>query len=106
MTAYTAIVFARYAMLALENRMQQDERAFGALFYSVCNELADIKFAEAFFLLMSAFLDATAEKLFLAKEELEALLACFISNLSETLNTKLLRWLPNAQKSLLELAGY
>ena len=28
MTVYTAIVFARYMMLALENRIQRDERAF------------------------------------------------------------------------------
>jgi len=106
MIAYTAIVFARYTMLALENRMQRDERAFGVLFYAVCDELPDIKFAEAFLLLMKAFHDAAAEKLFLAEEELEALFACFFSKLPETLKTKLLLWIPNAQKGYLCFAGY
>jgi hypothetical protein len=106
MTAYTAIVFARYTMLALENRMQRDERAFGALFYAVCDELPDIKFAEAFFLLMKAFHDTAAEKLFLTKEELDLLFECFFSKLPETLKTKLLRWIPNAQKGFLGFDGY
>jgi hypothetical protein len=97
MTAYTAIVFARYTMLALENRMQLDERTFGVLFYALCDELADIKFTEAFFLLMKAFHAAAAEKLFLMEEELDVLFECFFSNLPETLKTKLLKWIPNAQ---------
>lgn len=45
MTAYIAVVFARYVMLALENRLQRDERAFGSLFFAVCDELSDIGFA-------------------------------------------------------------
>ena len=106
MTAYTAIVFARYAMLSLENRTHRDERSFGELFYDLCNELPDIEFAEAFFLLMKAFYDAAAEKLFLAKEELDALFTCFFSKLPETLKTKLLRWIPNAQKSFFGFDGY
>ena len=101
MTAYTAVVFARYMMLALENRIQRDERAFGVLFYAVCDELSDIKFAEAFLLLMKAFHEAAAEKLFLTEEELDALLAYFFSKLPETLKTKLLFWIPNAQKGFL-----
>jgi len=101
MTAYTAIVFARYTMLALENRMQRDERTFGILFYALCDELSDIKFAEAFLLLMKAFHDAVAEKLFLTEEELEALLACFFSKLPKTLKMKLLQWIPNVQKGFL-----
>jgi len=106
MTAYTAIVFARYAMLALENRTHRDERTFGALFYEMCNELPDIEFAESFLLLMKAFYDAAAEKLFLAKEELDTHFECFISKLPETLKTKLLRWIPNSEKSLFGFAGY
>ena len=106
MTAYTAIVFARYTMLALENRMQRDERTFGVLFYALCDELSDIEFAEAFLLLMKAFHNAVTEKLFLTEDELAALLECFFSNLPETLKTKLLPWIPNAQRDFLCCAGY
>ena len=101
MTAYTAIVFARYTMLALENRIQLDDRTFGVLFYALCDELSDIEFAEAFLLLMKAFHTAVTEKLFLTEDELAALLECFFSNLPETLKTKLLPWVPNVQKSFL-----
>ena len=33
LTAHTAIVFARYMMLALEQRRNMDERSLGELFY-------------------------------------------------------------------------
>lgn len=94
MTAYTAVVFARYTMLSLENRIQRDGRSFGALFYAVFDELADINFAEAFLLLMKAFCDAAEEKLFLVKEEVESLLESFFSKLPQALKTKLLPALP------------
>jgi hypothetical protein len=42
MTAYVAIVFARYMMLASENRVRADGRTFGEMFYAVCDELPDI----------------------------------------------------------------
>jgi hypothetical protein len=42
MTAYVAIVFARYVMLSSENRVRTNERTFGELFYEVCDELPDI----------------------------------------------------------------
>ena len=106
MTAYTAVVFARYMMLALENRIQRDERMFGTLFYAVCDELPDIQFAEAFVLLIKALHDAASEKLFLTEEESELLLAYFFSKLPETLKKKLLKWIPNAHKSFFESAGY
>jgi hypothetical protein len=47
MTAWNAIVFARYMMLAPENRINRDERSMGKLFYSACNELSDITWIEA-----------------------------------------------------------
>lgn len=99
MTAYIAVVFARYVMLALENRLQRDERAFGSLFFAVCDELADIGFAEAFLLLMKVFRDAAAEKLFLAEEDLEALLECFRAKLPLVLKTKLHQLALCTQKS-------
>ncbi len=101
MTAYTAVVFARYTMLALENRIERDERSFGALFRAVGDELSDIKFTEALFLLMKALHDTAAERLFLSEEELETLLECFFSKLPQTLQMKLLPCASEAQKSFL-----
>ena len=52
MSAWVSVVFARYVMLAYLNRLDVDERTTGELFYSVCDELADITLLEAFELLM------------------------------------------------------
>jgi hypothetical protein len=88
MTAYVAIVFARYMMLASENRVLIDERTFGELFYDVCDELPDITWEEAFRILMKLFAAATTEKLFLPEDELQTLLENFLSALPKTLRLK------------------
>ncbi|MDR0631716.1 MAG: hypothetical protein LBF54_00505 [Holosporaceae bacterium] len=91
MTAWNAIVFARYMMLALENRTQRDERSMGKLFYSACNELSDITWIEAFRLLMETFLSVVADKYMLEDDEIESLFEAFIAALPGTLRNKLLQ---------------
>jgi IS4 transposase len=51
MTAWVAIVFTRYMMLTLENRIQKDDRSLGELFFHNCAELSDITKIEALRLL-------------------------------------------------------
>ena len=53
MTAHTTIVFMRYIMLALETRNSTDYRTVGGFFYEICDEMQDIRFAEALILLLS-----------------------------------------------------
>jgi hypothetical protein len=91
MTAYVAVVFARYMMLATENRIGRDERSLCELFYSVCDELPDITWVEAFRILMSIFIKTASEKMLLTEDELESLLDTFMSVLPETLKNKLLK---------------
>jgi IS4 transposase len=88
MTAYIAIVFARYMMLSVENRMQIDERTLGELFYDVSDELPDITWIEAFRILMEQLVITVTGKFFLANEELDALLEDFMSKLPEILKYK------------------
>lgn len=45
--AHTSIVFMRYMFLAYQCRMETDHRTFGDLFYTCCDEVADISFMEA-----------------------------------------------------------
>jgi hypothetical protein len=45
--AHTNIVFMRYMFLAYQCRMETDHRPFGDLFYSCCDEMANISFIEA-----------------------------------------------------------
>jgi hypothetical protein len=91
MTAWNAIVFARYMMLALENRIQRDERSMGTLFYSACNELSDITWIEAFRLLVETFLEVVADKYLLEDDEIESLFEAFIAALPVMLRDKLLQ---------------
>jgi hypothetical protein len=52
MTAHTTIVFMRYIMLALESRNAADPRTVGGFFYDICDEVKDIRFAEALMLIL------------------------------------------------------
>ncbi|MCR5407051.1 MAG: transposase [Lachnospiraceae bacterium] len=48
LTAHVAIVFARYLMIAMEQRRNEDERTLGELFFFFKDELKDITFGESF----------------------------------------------------------
>ena len=89
MTAYTAIVFARYSMLSAEQRTCTDNRTMGDLFYNVEDELRDITWLEAFRLLTESFLESVTEKLFLTDAQMEVLIEAFISSLPRQLQNKL-----------------
>lgn len=91
MTAYVAIVFARYMMLAIENRSRRDERTFGEMYCLVSNELSDITWLEAFRLLMEVFISTVSERTLLTEKELDVLLETFIEALPEMLKNKLLK---------------
>jgi hypothetical protein len=52
MFAHTTIVFARYIMLSAAARDERDPRTIGDLFFACCDELDDIRFAEAIRLLI------------------------------------------------------
>jgi hypothetical protein len=88
-TAYVSVVFARYMMLAVENRVMTDERTMPELYYSVCDELPDITWNEAFAVLMKILLGVVSEKLMLSEDELESIVESFLSALPETLKIKL-----------------
>ena len=44
LTAHVAIVFARYLMIAMEQRRNEDDRTLGEIFYFFTDELRDISF--------------------------------------------------------------
>lgn len=89
MTAYVAIVFARYMMLATERRVQMDSRTFGELFYGVCDELPDISWCEAFRILMEQVIETLSGRFSLTERDLELLFEDFMSTLPKELKSKL-----------------
>jgi 5-carboxymethyl-2-hydroxymuconate isomerase len=54
LTAHVAIVFARYTLLALTGRRNEDMRTLGELFFYLADEMADITFARAFDIILKA----------------------------------------------------
>jgi len=91
MVAWNAVVMCRYMMLALDKRLEEDSRSFGELFFDICDELPDITWIKAFLLLMDTFLHITAEKYFLADDEVEHLLGAFMDALPEPFKKNLQR---------------
>lgn len=89
MTAHTAIVFARYMMLAVENRKARDYRCFGELFLMYCDEMNDLKWIEAFHLLMQLLHEAASDTLDLTEKELENLIFKFTDSLPTSLKIRL-----------------
>ena len=81
MVAHTTIVFCRYIMLALESRNSRDPRTLGNLFYICCDELQDISFANALFLLFEILKDSLRNHLSLSEQKVSEFLNQFISSL-------------------------
>ena len=57
LTAHVAIVFARYMLLALEQRKDEDNRTLGEIFFYLTDELADITFGESFQIILRAMFE-------------------------------------------------
>lgn len=55
---HTAIVFTRYTILEWIRRKENDARTYGELFLQMCDEVADMTFAEALSQLFALLLDA------------------------------------------------
>ena len=55
--AHTTIVFMRYMFLSYQCRMETDHRTFGDLFYTCCEEVADISFMQALYRILTLVAD-------------------------------------------------
>ena len=84
-TAHTAVVFARYMMLSIENRESQDERSLGELFLYFSDEMADITWIQAFHLLMDTFKEKLSDYLELSEKQISSLMDAFMKALPPTL---------------------
>lgn len=90
LTAHIAIVFARYMLLALEKRNNEDERTIGELFYLMVDEMADISLAEATLLIAEAMFNSVKEIVSLSEKQLLNLINSFIDKLPKFFSSQLL----------------
>ncbi len=89
LTAYAAIVFARYTLLSWAMRTEQDGRSMGELFYSFCDELPDITWIEAFRMLMECFRQVVSDEIIMSDANVEKLMETFITSLPQAIQNKL-----------------
>lgn len=83
LTAHTSIVFARYMMLALEQRRNTDERSLGELFYLTIDEREDLRYLDALAALLSLLMDCSKEAEILDDEQINQLLDLFVAKLPD-----------------------
>ena len=89
MTAHTAIIFARYMMLAVESRNITDKRTLGEIFYLISDELSDITILESFQILIQLFFNALADFKLAYSYQTDNFLEVFLMALPKALKEKL-----------------
>ncbi|WP_286171353.1 IS4 family transposase [Lentibacillus populi] len=90
MTAHTTIVFLRYMMLSLSAREEEDPKTLGQLFYMCCDELDDLRFAEALMTILEVLGSMLAEECLLTDEQINEFLDRFFNKLPGFLRNPLL----------------
>lgn len=91
LTAHVAIVFARYMMIALEQRKNQDERTLGELFFYFIDEMADITFAESYQILVRAMFECIYAIFHVTDEQMNEFICLFIGKLPDYIQKALTR---------------
>ena len=79
--AHCAIVFLRYLMLAYENRISEDNRTCGELFFLICNELRDITYLQALDILLNTIFTYAETDGILDNEQIAYLIRIFIATI-------------------------
>ena len=81
LTAHISIVFARYMMLALEQRRNMDERSIGELFFLTIDELENLRYLDALVLLLNLLMDCARKAEILDEKQINQLLDLFLAKL-------------------------
>ena len=89
LTAHVSIVFTRYMVLSVEKRLNEDDRTVGERFFIMVDELQDITFNQSMAIIVQAFIDSVQEFLHLTDDQINSLLASFVSHLPAYLRDSL-----------------
>ena len=90
LVAHTTIVFTRYIMLAVSQRMTKDPRTLGILFHAGCDELRQVSFAEALTMLLEIFQQILKEIPRSIAGPIHALLDLFVAGIPAMIQRMLL----------------
>ena len=89
LTAHVAVVFARYMMLALEQRKDEDHRTLGEIFFFLTDELADITFGESFQIILRAMFEGIYTVFQVTEAQIDEFINIFVSQLPDFLQKSL-----------------
>ena len=91
LTAHVAIVFARYMMLALEQRKDEDHRTLGEIFFFLTDELADITFGESLQIILKAMFEGIYTVFQVTEAQIDAFIDIFVDRLPNFIQNSLAR---------------
>lgn len=80
LVAHTTIVFTRYIMLAVGQRMTKDPRTLGNLFHAGCDELRQVSFAEALTMMLEFLQQVLQEIPAVITARVQQLLDAFVAS--------------------------
>jgi hypothetical protein len=89
LTAHVAIVFARYMMLALEQRKDEDHRTLGEIFFFLTDELADITFGESLQIILKAMFEGIYTVFQVTETQIDAFIDIFVDRLPNFIQNSL-----------------
>ena len=89
LTAHVAVVFARYMMIALEQRKSEDVRTLGEIFFFLSNELEDITFRKSMSIIMEAMIASIKETFKVSQDQISSLIESFFNRLPSYLQDAL-----------------
>ena len=81
-TCHLAVVCVRYMILAVNHRVETDDRSIGELFWLLAAEVAEVSFSETLNLILNALLNTVREFFTVSDEQMEAFTQRFLSKLS------------------------
>lgn len=85
LVAHTTIVFTRYIMLALSAREEEDPKTIGQLFYLCCDEMEDIRFAQAIMLIIDLLKSTLSQEPVLSEVRIQSIIDELFSQLPQFL---------------------
>lgn len=90
LTAHVSIVFARYMMLSVGQRRNEDDKTICELFFCLADELDDITFSQSMRIIIDALMDTVMEYFHITEQQLEEFTANFVQRLPKYMQEALL----------------
>ena len=81
LTAHVSIVFARYMMLSVAQRRNEDDKTICELFFCLADELDDITFSQSMRIIIDALMDTVMEYFHITEQQLEEFTTNFVRRL-------------------------